>query len=135
VSLGTTLPCSGRAPTVCPHESTIHDFHSSTGTARAAEGTVRRRLHRYSGGKVNREFVLFHLREVAEDLSRTVREIESNPEYDSGEFLVAAQHAYHHLNSAWNGQDLHELQVANVNDSRWSRLGRFPEPFPLMSLE
>jgi hypothetical protein len=42
VSLGTTLPCSGRAPTVCPHESTIHDFHSSTGTARAAEGTVRR---------------------------------------------------------------------------------------------
>jgi hypothetical protein len=41
-SLSTTLPCSGRAPAVCQHESEIHDFHSSPGaTARAAEGTVR----------------------------------------------------------------------------------------------
>jgi hypothetical protein len=42
-SLSTTLPCSGRAPAVCQHESEIHDFHSSPGaTARAAEGTVVR---------------------------------------------------------------------------------------------
>jgi hypothetical protein len=43
-SLGTTLPCSGRAPAVCKHDAEIHDFQSSTGaTARAAEGTVRPR--------------------------------------------------------------------------------------------
>ena len=29
---------------------------------------------------MNREFVLFHLREVAEELVRTVREIEGDPE-------------------------------------------------------
>ena len=60
---------------------------------------------------MNRDFVLFNLREAAEELGRTVREIEANPEYSSGELLVAMQHAYHHLNSAWNGQELAELKA------------------------
>ena len=83
---------------------------------------------------MNREFVLFHLREAAEQLARTVHELESDPEYGSGELLLAAQHAYHHLNSAWNGQELHELKANNLTDATWNRLGEFPSDFPLMSV-
>jgi len=81
---------------------------------------------------VNREFVLFHVREAAEELARTVKEIEADPEYDSGQFLIAVQHAYHHVNSAWNGQDLPELRAGNLTDPLWNRLGEFPDAFPLM---
>ena len=83
---------------------------------------------------MNREFVLFNLREAVDELSRTVREIEADPEYGSGEFLVAMQHTYHHLNSAWNGQDLSELKAMNPTDASWDRLGEFPAGFPLMRL-
>lgn len=83
---------------------------------------------------MNREFVLLHLREAAEELARTVNSIETDPEYDSGLFLVAMQHVYHHANSAWNGQDLAELRATNLTDQSWSRLGEFPSTFPLMRL-
>ena len=83
---------------------------------------------------MNRDFVLFHLREVAEEMSRTVREIESDPEYGAGQLLVAMQHTYHHLNSAWNGREIAELKALNINDSAWNRLGGFPPDFPLMKL-
>ncbi len=83
---------------------------------------------------MNKEFVLFHLREAAEQLARTVQEVESDPEFDSGQLFLAAQHWYHHLNSAWNGQDIHELKEINMTDARWNRLGRFPADFPLMSV-
>jgi hypothetical protein len=83
---------------------------------------------------VNREFVLYHLREASEELARTVREIEKDTEYGSGELLVAVQHVYHHLNSAWNGRDVSELKALNVTDASWSRLGEFPADFPVMRL-
>ena len=82
---------------------------------------------------MNREFVLSNIREAVDELSRTVAEMEKDPDYGSGEFLVAMQHAYHHLNSAWNGQDVSELKVINMTDATWSRLGAFPAEFPLMS--
>jgi hypothetical protein len=83
---------------------------------------------------VNRDFVLFNLREAAAELERTVREIEAHPAYSGGELLVAMQHAYHHLNSAWNGQDLPELKAMNPTDASWNALGEFPAGFPLMRL-
>ena len=51
---------------------------------------------------MNREWVLFQLREGQEELNRTIAEIAADPDYDVGEFIVAMQHLYHHLNTAWN---------------------------------
>ena len=53
---------------------------------------------------MNRDHTLFHLREVAEELQRTIADIEANPTYDYAEFWVAMQHLYHHLNTAWNAR-------------------------------
>ncbi len=54
---------------------------------------------------MNRDAVLFHLREAKEGLDRTIEEIERDQNYDCGEFVVAMSHLYHHLNTAWNGKD------------------------------
>jgi hypothetical protein len=82
---------------------------------------------------MNRGFVLENLREAAEELAQAVIDIEADPDYDSDELLVAMQHAYHHLNSAWNGQKISPLKADNMTGMTWSRLGEFPSDFPLLS--
>ena len=54
---------------------------------------------------MNKEAILFHLREAKEELDRTIHDLEIDPDYDIGEFVVGMGHLYHHLNTAWNGRD------------------------------
>jgi len=49
--------------------------------------------------RMNRDWVLFNLREAEEEIRRTIADIETTPDYDYGEFVVAMSHAYHHLNT------------------------------------
>ena len=49
---------------------------------------------------MNRDYVLYHLREAEEELIRTIREIANVAEYDYGGFVVAMMHLYHHINTA-----------------------------------
>jgi hypothetical protein len=54
---------------------------------------------------MNRHVVLFHLKEAAEELDRIIQEIAENPKFSEVEFGIAMGHAYHHLNTAWNGRN------------------------------
>jgi hypothetical protein len=60
---------------------------------------------------MNRDWVLFNLREAEEEIRRTISEIETVPDYGLGEFVVAMSHAYHHLNTAWNARDADSAAV------------------------
>jgi hypothetical protein len=42
---------------------------------------------------MNRDWVLFNLREAEEEIRRTIAEIEAVPDYGYGEFVVAMSHA------------------------------------------
>jgi len=65
---------------------------------------------------VNREWVLFHLGEAQDEITKTIAEIQTTPDYDSGEFWVAMQHLYHHCNTAWNSRDMTKAQVDKATD-------------------
>jgi hypothetical protein len=80
---------------------------------------------------MNREHTLFHLREAAEELERTIRQIDVEPEYDYGEFLVAMQHLYHHLNTAWNARDASPERVAVASGADFFRWRQFPREIEL----
>ena len=69
---------------------------------------------------MNREHVLFHLQEAAEELTRTVSECESNSQYDIGEYFVAMQHLYHHLNMAWNGRYATKEEADPITDETFN---------------
>ena len=79
---------------------------------------------------MNREHVLFHLQEAAEELGRTVNAVRQNPQYDIGEYSVAMQHLYHHLNTAWNGRFATTEQVEHITDEVFNTWSRFPEDLP-----
>ena len=75
---------------------------------------------------MNRNVVLFHLREAAEQLNETIRDLEGNPDYGKEEFQVELGHVYHHLNTAWNGRDQTDAQFEKCTDEDFDRFRRFP---------
>ena len=76
---------------------------------------------------MNREWVLFQLREGQEELNRTIAEIAADPDYDVGEFIVAMQHLYHHLNTAWNSRDETPARVEAAGEDDFYTWRRFPD--------
>ena len=75
---------------------------------------------------MNRGWVIEHLRDAHEELSRTIAEMEADSSYDVGEFIVAIQHIYHHLNTAWNSRDETAEGVAAISDEKFYEWRRFP---------
>jgi len=83
------------------------------------------------GISMNRDWVLFNLREATKELTRTIVEIETNSEYDDTEFSVAMQHLYHHLNTAWNGRGTSPERAARCSQEDFYAWRTFPTDIPL----
>ena len=83
---------------------------------------------------MNRGHVLLHLAEAQEEIAKTLEDIRTTPDYDYGEFWVAMQHLYHHLNTAWNARDVPEERVNAATDADFNRWGQFPTDLPLMEV-
>jgi len=75
---------------------------------------------------MNREFILINLKEAQEELSRTIQEIENNSEYDPGEYFVAMQHLYHHINTAWNIRDSDSIRAEICSEDDFRKWRQFP---------
>ncbi|HEY3124248.1 MAG TPA: hypothetical protein VGK70_09320 [Thermoanaerobaculia bacterium] len=75
---------------------------------------------------MNREFVLFNLREALEELERTIKEIETDPEYEEGDFMPAMTHLYHHVNTAWNARDASQEKAEAGNEEDFVAWNQFP---------
>lgn len=80
---------------------------------------------------MNRDWVGWHLREAAEELSRTIEELGSNPTYDLPEFEVAMQHLYHHLNTAWNARSVSQVELEANSTDNFNRWSEFPADLPI----
>ncbi len=75
---------------------------------------------------MNRKWILFHLKEAHEELSRVIGELESRNDYDGGEYFVAMMHAYHHLNTAWNSKDASDEEASTCSEENFSKWRQFP---------
>jgi hypothetical protein len=81
---------------------------------------------------VNRDYVLYNLREAQEELERTIRELEKDSDYDFGEFVVAMSHLYLHINTAWNARDATKSQAEKCSEADFDKWRRFPDPQELL---
>lgn len=80
---------------------------------------------------MNREYVLYHLKEAHEELTKTIREIEQDPDYNFGEYIVAMTHLYHHINTAWNAKDATPEQADRCSEEDFERWRQFPSDIDL----
>jgi hypothetical protein len=81
---------------------------------------------------VNREYVLYNLREAMEELERTINEIQTDPEYDHGEFVVAMSHLYLHVNTAWNARNSTKKQAEECSQADFEKWRQFPDPVEVL---
>jgi hypothetical protein len=64
---------------------------------------------------MNKDYILFHLNEACEELTRTIQELQDNSEYDTEEFKVAMAHLYNHINTAWNARNLSDVTTSKCS--------------------
>jgi hypothetical protein len=79
---------------------------------------------------MNKDYLLSHLGEAAEQLVAIIERTQTDPLYEIGEFTVEMGHVYHHLNTAWNGRNCTDEEwSANRNFHAWRK---FPESSELL---
>ncbi len=84
---------------------------------------------------MNSDWLLFHLREAREELSRTIADLESDSKLGEGELRVALAHLYHHVNTAWNSRNVGRDVIDTHSDADWASWGRFPADIDLLALD
>lgn len=82
---------------------------------------------------MNLRYILSHLQEAEEELQDIIEAIQRDPNYDEGEFYIAMQHIYNHLNSAWNSRNALAEQLANEGQEDFRRWRQFPQDIDMSS--
>ena len=75
-------------------------------------------------------WVLFHQGEALVELQKVTSALESGPVSEE-EFEIAIEHAYHHLNTAWNSRSITDDQAKEHTDSDFVNWRRFPKDLNL----
>ena len=73
---------------------------------------------------MKKKYVLYNLKEAREELDRTISDIQEDPDY--GDFVVAIQHLYHHINTAWNARDASEDETEQCSQENFKKWSQFP---------
>ena len=84
---------------------------------------------------MNRRVVLFHLREAAEELNHTVQQLTRDKNFSEDSLGVAMAHAFHHLNTAWNGRNQTDKQFRECIDVDFNRFRKFPRQSEFLYLD
>jgi hypothetical protein len=81
--------------------------------------------------EMNKDYIIFNLREALKELERAVEELQGDSEYGEGKFMVAMEHAYHHMNTAWNARNCTEQAVRQCTLKDSERWRQFPTDMDL----
>ncbi len=77
--------------------------------------------------KLNWEIIPSNLAEAREQLKRIELRVRDGVAPAEGEFQVMLEHAYHHLNFAWNVRRISTERYSHLTGEEFDRRGRFPE--------
>jgi hypothetical protein len=80
---------------------------------------------------MNRDYILWNLKEAAEALSGIIAEVEDNPDYEDVELMIALQHLYHHVNTAWNAREASPAAVEECSEENFALWRAFPDDIPM----
>jgi hypothetical protein len=76
--------------------------------------------------KLNWEFILYNLRDAQEELDRVIKLAEAG-DMDEIDFRVKMEHAYHHLNFAWNIRHVTSKRAAKCVKEDFNEWSKFPK--------
>ena len=76
--------------------------------------------------RLNRWIIARNIREAREELQKLERQLSSRPPVGEIELQIGLEHAYHHLNVAWNARSASNTRYANLTNRDFNRWSRFP---------
>ena len=82
---------------------------------------------------MNKPYVLWNLGEAREAIDQLIADMQSNPDYEYGEFRVDMEHLYHHINTAWNARDASTEITDACAQEDFDRWRQFPQDIELTS--
>lgn len=77
---------------------------------------------------MNKESILFNLKEAKESIEEIINEFENNNEYneDDSMYWVDMQHLYWHINTAWNSRKSTEKETRECSQENFEKWNQFP---------
>ncbi len=75
---------------------------------------------------MNRDLVLFQLREAREALAHCIHDMEQDADYFRVEFMIDMTHLYHHLNTAWNARAASTERATACSEEDFRLWRQFP---------
>ena len=81
---------------------------------------------------MNKQHIRFHLQEASDAILALLSELDSDPEYEYGNYVVDVSHLYHHINTAWNGRDATEDEVVECSAENFQKWRTLPGSGELM---
>lgn len=74
---------------------------------------------------MNRQYILYNLGDAKTKIVETISKMETDDEYEYGDFVIDMSHLYHHVNIAWNARDATDEAVdacSQANFDRWRKM-------------
>jgi hypothetical protein len=85
--------------------------------------------------KLNYGLIRLHVAEAREELQRIEAELLAEAKPDKDHLQVWFDHAFHHLNTAWNARHATDKQEVELSDENFNRWGRFPRDIKLTKVD
>jgi hypothetical protein len=82
---------------------------------------------------MNKQYILLNLHEALEEIDRTIRKLQNELEYNEPEFRIAMEHAFHHMNIAWNARNTTKEQAFECSAKDFDSWGKFPKDIDFSS--
>ncbi len=77
--------------------------------------------------KMNWKIIAGDIKEAREQLEEIERRIARTDRPSEGELLIMFEHAYHHLNVAWNARAITTKRYANLTDIEFNKWSQYPK--------
>jgi len=74
----------------------------------------------------NIDLIVSNIEEAKEELEGLLKEIAADPEYDEVELRIGLEHAYHHLNFAWNIRNVEENRAGECSQEDYVKWSKYP---------
>lgn len=84
---------------------------------------------------MNWQIIKSNIKEAREELEKIEKEINSSEPPEEIEFMLMLEHAYHHLNFAWNIRNVATDKYATMIDEDFNRWGKFPTDIHLAEIK
>ncbi len=77
--------------------------------------------------KLNREIILYNIKEAREQLEEIENDIAQKKVLSEIELQIKLEHAYHHLNFAWNIRNESSKKYTHLTSSDFNKWSKFPK--------